>query len=207
VHDRRIDGEAHVFGNAGGLYKYAMTWWDHKTVSIWSQPTGRALSGPLKRTELALLPSQMTSWANWKAAHPETLALTNSYSQLGFNRQKFDQDFVVGLVLADLSKAYYYEDVAVDGVLNDWIGEFPVLIWAANDDYRSFSRTVGGDTLTFQWVEGVLSDLDTGTTWDVNLGLGLEGPLKGQALQPIPSLTAFDWAWEDFYRNGEIYQP
>ncbi len=149
MHDRRIDDETHLFGNAGGLYKYAMTWWDHKTISIWSQPTGRALAGPLKGTELGLLPSQMTSWANWRTTYPYTLAMVNSYSQLGFQRQKFDTDFVIGLVVAGLSKAYHYEDVASENMLNDWIGEFPVLIWAANDDYRTYLRTVDGKTLTF----------------------------------------------------------
>ena len=149
----------------------------------------------------------MTSWKNWKEAHPETLAMTNSYSQLGFRRQKFDTDFVIGVVLADQEKAYYYEDVAADTVLNDWVGEFPILIWAANDDYRTFLRKAEGETLTFQWEDGTLKDTATGSTWDANLGIATAGPLKGQVLQPVPSMTAFDWAWEDFYPSSEIYQP
>ncbi len=207
MHDRRIEGETYIFGNAGGLYKTAMTWWDHTTISIWSQPIGKALAGPLKGTELEILPSQMTSWKNWKTAHPETLAMTNSYSQLGFRRQKFSPEFVIGVVLTDLAKAYYFDEIAVETVLNDWIGEFPILIWAYNDDYRTYLRKVGGDTLTFRWDEGILKDTETGSTWDANLGLATEGPLKRQALQPVPSLTAFDWAWEDFYPDSQIFQP
>lgn len=84
----------------------------------------------MKGTELTLLPSQMVSWKTWKEAHPETLAMTNSYSQLGFRRQKFDIEFVIGVVLADQSKAYYYDQISIDTVLNDWVGDFPVLIWA-----------------------------------------------------------------------------
>jgi len=207
VHDRRIDGVALIFGNAGGLYKYAMTWWDHKTISIWSQPTGRALAGPLKGTGLTLLPSQMVPWKTWKETHPKTLAMINSYSQLGFRRQKFSPEFVIGVVLTDLSKAYYYDQISIDTVLNDWIGEFPVLIWAYNDDYRTYLRKVNGETLTFAWEDGILVDAETGSTWDADLGLAIAGPLKGQALQPIPSLTAYDWAWEDFYPGSEIHQP
>ncbi len=207
MHDRRIDGETFIFGNAGGLYKTAMTWWDHKTISIWSQPIGRALAGPLKGTELDILPSQMTSWKNWREAHPETLAMTNSYSQLGFRRQKFATDFVIGVVLNDLSKAYYYEDVAAKILLNDNIGDFPLLIWAANDDYRTYLRVVNGESLTFQWDAGNLKDVETGSAWDASLGLAIEGPLKGQALQPVPSLTSFDWAWEDFYPESQYYLP
>jgi hypothetical protein len=207
VHDRRIDGEIFVFGNAGGLYKSAMTWWDHKTVSIWSQPNGLALAGPLKNTVLTILPSQMTSWNNWKESHPETLAMTNDYSQLGFRRQTFNTGFVIGLVLADQAKAYYYDDILNETVFNDWIGDFPVLLWAADNDYRTYLRTVGGETLTFYWENEVLKDLETGSSWDISLGLATEGPHKNQALQPIPSLTSFDWAWRDFYPESVIYRP
>ncbi len=52
-----------------------------------------------------------------------------------------------------------------------------------------------------------MKDVETESTWDVSLGLGITGPLEGRALQPIPSLTSFDWAWEDFYPESEIYQP
>ena len=59
MHDRRVDGETLVFGNQGGLFMNAMTWWDHKMESVWSQPWGRAIAGPLKGTELELIPSQL----------------------------------------------------------------------------------------------------------------------------------------------------
>jgi len=68
-------------------------------------------------------------------------------------------------------------------------------------------REVNGETLTFSWTDGTLKDAETGSTWDAKIGLATDGPLKGQALQPVPSLTAYDWAWEDFYPDSEIYQP
>ena len=34
----------------------AMTWFDHETNSIWSQPWGMAISGPLKGTRLDVFP-------------------------------------------------------------------------------------------------------------------------------------------------------
>ena len=207
MHDRRINGEAVVFGNAGGLYKNAMTWWDHTTSSLWSQPTGRALAGELKGTELALLPSQMTTWANWLEAHPETQALISGYTQLSFGRQKFDTDFIIGVVIAEQSKAYFYEDVASAGIVNDQLGDIPLLIWAAHNDYRSFIRQVGDQVLTFELNEGILKDRETGSTWEASLGLATAGTLKGEALQPAPSLTSFDWAWEDFFPNSEYYHP
>ena len=43
----------------------AMTWFDHETDSIWSQPVGLAFEGPLRGTQLKLLPFQLTTWSNW----------------------------------------------------------------------------------------------------------------------------------------------
>lgn len=185
----------------------AMTWWDHATVSIWSQPIGRALAGPLEGTELKLLASQLTTWANWKQTHPYTLAMTNDVSRLRFNRQGFKPDFVIGIVVADQSKAYYFNDVMEAGVINDSAADFPVLVWATDSDFRTYLRSVDGEVLTFRLEHGDLIDEQTGTIWDARLGLGVRGTLKGKSLQPLPTLTSYDWAWKDFYPQGEIFNP
>ena len=57
MHDRRIDGKAHTFGNYGSLYMSAMTWFDHETESLWSQPIGTALSGPYEGVRLEMIPA------------------------------------------------------------------------------------------------------------------------------------------------------
>ena len=75
VHRREIDGEELVFGNQGALWGNAMTWWDHGTGSIWSQPIAEAILGPRKGDRLELFPSTLTRWGPWREAHPETLAL------------------------------------------------------------------------------------------------------------------------------------
>ncbi len=61
VHRREVNGETLVFGVHGALWGNAMTWWDHSTGSIWSQPLGEAIAGPLKGETVELLPSQFTS--------------------------------------------------------------------------------------------------------------------------------------------------
>jgi hypothetical protein len=85
------------------------------------------------------------------------------------------------------------------------IGDWPVLVWAANEDYRVYLRQVGAQTLTFSSQDGGVYDDQTHSRWDLTLGLALEGPLQGQALQQLPSLTSFDWAWLDFYPLSGIY--
>lgn len=209
MHDRRIDGETHVFGNAGWLFMRAMTWYDHETNSIWSQPWGRAIIGPLKGVELFLLPSQVTTWGSWKAEHPETLAMINGVGNPGFSprRQSFSPNFVVGLVLAENTKAYYFGDVQDAGVVNDKLGEVPIMVWASGDRFHAYVRQGGERVLTFR-VEGeALIDEETGSIWDVGRGIAVEGPLRGEVLQPVPSSTAYDWAWRDFYPDSEFYTP
>ena len=52
-----------------------MTWWDHETGSLWSQPNGEAIDGPRVGDQLELLPSSLTTWSDWLSVHPESLAL------------------------------------------------------------------------------------------------------------------------------------
>lgn len=195
-----------MFGNAGGLFMAAMTWWDHKTQSIWSQPWGRAISGELKGVQLHLLPSRITTWGNWKREYPETLAMVNDVELIG-RRQAFSKDFVIGLLADGQAKAYYYRDVEQIGVVNDFMGELPVMVWAGGNDYQAYLRQVGARQLTFVYDEGVLRDRETSTIWNLANGLGLEGPLQGEVLQPVPATSSYDWAWQDFYPQSEFFEP
>lgn len=184
----------------------AMTWYDHKTRSIWSQPWGRAIQGELKNVELFTLPSQLTTWASWKAEHPQTLAMMNDVERLS-QRRVFEPDFVIGLIIAEEAKAYYYRDVSDTVIVNDMMGSFPVVVWAADNNFHAYHRQVGGQLLTFRAGDGKLFDKETGSTWDLTNGLATDGPLRGQGLTAVPSMSAFDWAWEDFYPNTQFYRP
>lgn len=185
----------------------AMTWYDHETQSIWSQPIGQAFQGPLKGIQLELLPFQLTTYANWVESHPETLVMTNDYNRLGGRAQGFQRNFVIGLVLADQAKAYYYEDAEAAVVINDSLGEFPIVVWAENNEFQSFIRRNGDQTLNFTVENGQIVDLETDSTWDLSRGLATEGPLIGEGLQAVPVLSSFDWAFKDFYPDSEFYQP
>ena len=197
----------HTFGNAGALVMNAMTWYDHETQSVWSQPVGLAFRGPLKGTELELLPFQLITWSNWVENYPGTLVMVNDVNRLGNIRQGFQPNFVIGLVINDQSKAYYYEDVEAAGVINDTLAGIPVLVWAENNEYTAFIRQQGDQTLTFKIENGLVVDQETGSVWDISRGLAKEGPLAGEGLQPVPNLSSFDWAFKDFYPQGDFYQP
>jgi hypothetical protein len=185
----------------------AMTWYDHMTRSIWSQPWGRAIIGPLKGVQLNLLSSQLTTWARWKAEYPDTLVMINDVARLGSRRQGFSREFVIGLVLAGQTKAYYYTDAETAGVINDVLGDVPVVLWVSGESFHAYVRQVAGRTLTFRAEGEMLIDTATDSTWDPVRGVAKSGPHKGESLQPVPSLSAYDWAWRDFYPDSEFYTP
>ena len=185
----------------------AMTWFDHETNSIWSQPWGIAISGPLKGTRLDMLPYSLAPWASWRAEHPDTLALDTSAVRYGGDRERPRDGFVVGVELEGYAKAYPYEVAAEEQVINDSVGPHPVVVYADPEsrNVHVYLRNTGEQVLTFALDDGLLVDEQTGTLWDPATGLAREGPLKGILLKQIPYTPDFDWAWLDFYPDSPIY--
>jgi hypothetical protein len=209
VHDRRIDGKAVVFGNQGWLYMRAMTWWDHDTGSIWSQPIGRAMAGPLRGTKLRVLPAALVPWVTWRTEHPETVVLeVDAGLRFGFREAPRD-DFVVGIVLGEFARAYPYPEAAKARVINDRVGPHPVLVHVdpATRRVQTFLRVQRNRTLTFILREGLLIDEQTRSIWDLRRGLATAGPLRGEVLRVVPHNSSFDWAWRDFYPHSTFYSP
>lgn len=182
-----------------------MTWWDHETRSVWSQPWGRAIEGNLKGVELFLLPSQVTTWESWRSQHPNTLVMTNDSALMPNFKVPFYSGFVIGVTLAGDAKAFRYDEVAQTKLVNDQLGNVPILIWAADNSYHTYIRDIGTQTLTFVWENDQLVDVETGSTWNVVRGLAEDGPLRGQVLQALPSLTAYEDHWFDFYPESVVW--
>jgi hypothetical protein len=78
-----IDGELLDFGTSGRLYHSNLVMYDRQTGTFWSQATLEAIVGPLAGRRLEFLPAQIVSWADWRAAHPTGLVLSQN---TGFDR-------------------------------------------------------------------------------------------------------------------------
>ena len=130
VHDRRLNGDAAVFGNQGALYKGAMTWFDHATGSVWSQPLGQAIAGPLAGHSLELMPSQLTTWRLWLAAHPETRVLAADIPAAPYSGRKPGADHVAGVVLGNRAMAWPYVSVRDSGPIAAEVGGVNLVISA-----------------------------------------------------------------------------
>ena len=184
-----------------------MTWYDHETGSIWTQPWGRALTGEMKGTQLQIVPFSLVPWKTWRAEHPDTLALKTE--GVSFSRpEQARNGFVAGVAIGEAARAYPYLDLADAVVVEDVLGGVPLVIHT-NPNTKSIhmyiSRLSDGTLLSFVGDAETLTDLETGSMWDPVRGLAVEGELAGQALRQIPYISAFDWAWFDFYPHSDLY--
>jgi len=81
-----------TFGSSGFLYQSNKLMYDHNTDSLWNQFTGKPVAGKLRSSgiRLRMRPVVITSWKEWKTAHPKTKVLDIN---TGFNR-----DYGTGVV-------------------------------------------------------------------------------------------------------------
>jgi hypothetical protein len=119
--------------------------------------------------------------------------------------------------------AYPYDVLQQVGVVNDRVGGTEVAVFwvpgtasaldagsvAGGRDVGAanvFERELDGQSLTFSFTEGRITDQETGSTWNV-LGQATDGPLAGQALSPVVAINHFWFSWAAFRPDTRIYQP
>jgi hypothetical protein len=120
-----------------------------------------------------------------------------------------------GVRFTEKAKAYPYENMGEEAVINDNIGSDAVLVvWFAQEKMAiAFNRNLGSRILTFTRLVTndpvfpfLLRDEQTGTTWDLK-GRGIAGQLANSHLLQIPAHSAFWFAWASFWQDSEVYTP
>lgn len=184
MHDRRLDGVTYTFGNQGALYLNAMTWWDHETGSVWSQPYGRALSGPLQGRTLDLVPASLAPWKTWRDQHPHTrvLQVERGPVRLLLCSEPPRDTFVMGVTLGEDARALDDRALSNPGVVNDVVRQVPVLAYVSRSTrfIGVYMRRAAGQALMFEQRGEGLVDRQTGTYWNPASGLALTGPLQAR---------------------------
>lgn len=206
VHRREVEGETLIFGVHGALWGNAMTWWDHDTGSIWSQPLGEAIAGPRKGQTLELLPMTFTTWSAWAEANPDTLALDVPGGITGFD---LDGLYIVVDFVSE-AVAYPVQDVQTKGVINDVVADLEIAVVIDPEDsqrWKVFSRRLDDQVVTLAAEGGSIVDVETGTEWDPTRGIGRSGPLQGEILDTLPALTSFPDDYDTFWPDGSVWQP
>ncbi len=85
--DRNFDGQVLDFGTTGRLRNSDLIMYDRQTETWWQQFTGEGIVGKYAGEQLNFLTSQVLSWEDFKAAHPdgEVLARPNMPRNYGYN--------------------------------------------------------------------------------------------------------------------------
>ena len=210
----------------------ALVMYDHQTDTLWSQFLSRGVEGALKDTDLEVVPATQTTWEAWSELHPDTKALrkTSSVSadsyinyyesgragihgQFNPDDRLYAKELVVGVNLDGSPKAYPFTTLTAEQVVNDTFAGEDVLIFfdATTGTALAFDRSPGDKPLTFS-IEGdpagartVLIDTETGSRWRAFTGSAIDGELKGNTLERIPSHLSFWFAWSDWNPQTEIY--
>lgn len=184
---------------------------DDETDSLWSHILGKCMDGKLKGTELEKIPSQLTDWKSWKEQHPETTAIIMSKTAGVFNRKIYRdaKQFVVGIARGKESRAWRFDHLKEQPLVNDTWREKPVVVYLALPSHSAtiFSRTLGDQVLTFQKKGEVITDRETGSQWNLQAGVAIDGPLKGKHLRQLRSIPSFTRAWKQFHPESTYWDP
>jgi hypothetical protein len=229
VYAREIDGKEFTFGVSGKLIRNVLVMYDRQTESYWSQLLGESVAGELVGTKLEFLPSWMTTWEQWKELHPDTIALDkggrrgsrDSYAsyyasdsagvigKTNFDDRLYTKEFVIGVEVEDTAVAYPFSVLNNQAIINDSVGDNELLVTFDRNSGIGivFDRTLDGEILTFSQASEnlIVTDEETGSTWDALSGNAIDGPLAGNQLDRIKSTTVFWFGWADFHPETLVY--
>ena len=116
------------------------------------------------------------------------------------------RELVIGVRSGGVAKAYPRTRVGWAGVVNDAVGDRPVVVSLADGDQLvAYDRRVGGGTLAFD-AGGDGTVTGGGSRWDLTSGRALDGPYEGERLRQANDLSPMLWfAWLAFNPATEVY--
>lgn len=205
-----VKGERLNLAVSGMLWRRSLIMRDEETGTLWSHLLGKGMRGKHEGVQLEVLPSSLTDWKTWKAQHPETSVLAMSRTARGFvtEMQRAPGRFVLGLREGGVVRAYPYDRLKEEVVVNDEVGEKRIVVTyeAAAATARVFSAAGKWGVLVFEKAGvGLMRDVGTGSLWNLATGECREGELKGVWLEEAVGIPSYKKAWEVFYPQGETY--
>jgi hypothetical protein len=190
---------------------------DQTTGSWWRQANGEAITGTRKGTTLPEIPRLQVTLKEWLALHPKSLimqgdtAFAEEYAkdyafERGTSRKKLtgtdtlswrDKSWVVGLTVNRRSKAYDWNRLRRERVVNDEVGGTPVLVVLGTDN-ASFFAYERPDAQTRFSLRGD-SLVAPGRAYALS-GRGPSGALK-----PLNPSQEFWHSWREFQPATDRY--
>jgi hypothetical protein len=185
-----VDGSPRRFGVSGLLYNSDVLLYDRESESLWSQIARTAISGPARGSRLEMLPVSHTTWADWRARHPDTLVLseetghrrnythnpyqgyeqsTQTYFPVAHRDPRYHpKERVIGIELNGIARAWPFSELALVPIpLEDRVGDVELRV--EFDPAHRSGRVLDGSS------------------------------------EEVPTVIAFWFAWAAFHPETEVY--
>lgn len=182
---------------------------DIESNSLWVHLTGTCMQGAHKGKILDVYPSVITDWQTWKQTHPDTDAsIIKPRTITRYESDWYETDgrqYSVAFRSGGESKAWRYEYLADEPLLNDELGGTKLVIWFEKNSSAAwgYDREVDERVLEFELKDGQIIDTQTESTWDLRKGLAVDGPMKDTRLKALPTLITLSRAWDAFHGDSK----
>lgn len=223
-----------------GQLENNLIYYDRTRKQLIQQINGEVLSGKQAGKPPTEYPTRMMPWSAWSTLYPATRVFYNPPNRLSDRlvgkmltpilRSHYDTDTtrpafptiqrldprlhpksrVIGVEQDGRHKAYSLEYLAGQKVVNDIIGDIPLV--AVYDSTRDivdvFERTHHGTVLTFHPVSAnpdfVFQDDESQSLWNIK-GEAIAGPAQGQRLRSYPHASRVLWMiWYNFFPDTQL---
>jgi hypothetical protein len=209
-----VDGQLERF-RLVGMDRFNAMLEDATTGSWWRQATGRAVTGPRKGAQLADLGYRQVTLRTWFAMHPNSLVMqldeaarekvdaTGRYER-GESRgdlTRTDRDswqeksWVLGVEVGAVTKAYDWNRLSRDRIINDQLGGKAIVLAIAEDgkSFAAFERPQGGALFTIDG-DALLSE---------GVSYGFDGRRIGQPEERLAAIAAH----QEFWHSWRTFHP
>jgi hypothetical protein len=200
-----------------GMDRFNALFEDATTGSWWRQATGEAIAGPRKGMSLAGIPSEQMTLAQWLTLHPRSLVmqpdagLRDQYDkdfdyETGKSRSRLtgtnaaswgDKSWVVGITVNTKSRAYDWNRLRRERVVNDEVGGRPIVLVLAPDTVSFFAYERPDSRTRFALMEKRL--VAEGRSYD------LGGRGDRDSLKPVFASQEFWHSWRTFHPGTDTY--
>jgi len=206
---------------------------DEQTGSYWQQISGKAVSGPLRGSQLPFVHSDELNYGTWQSEEPQGTVLQDAAAyRFGYARKDWDvrmqrapvvidfrehglkaRDLMLGIQAFGASRAFPYDQVIREKLVEDHVGAERVLLVVGQDgqSVRAFRDRIPGISGAPEFYRmgagqpgALMMDAATGSEWNFQ-GCAISGKAKGVCLEPVEVIKDYWFDWRNFNPSTTVY--
>jgi hypothetical protein len=206
---------------------------DDQTGTYWQQISGKAVSGPLRGSQLPFVHSDELNYGTWVSEEPQGTVLQDvapyrseyapknwdvrmqrAPTVIDFREHGLKaRDLLLGIQAFGASRAFPYDQVIREKLVQDHVGTEPVLLVVGADgqSVRAFRERIPGTQGAPDFYRGagsqpgaIMLDAATGSEWNFQ-GCAVSGKAKGACLEPVAVIKDYWFDWRNYNPSTTIY--